>query len=150
MKLCLWIWQGRGQYNHAIMVNWRSGEHRAKSCAFTTSPWNINNTFALTNVLLKKQLTGSNLDSAIKHTVGHTVMTLTIIEDLADPANHISLNANWKDLLGLPGLGLPGLHFKRDSGGSRRRAVAHIQRAVAGLGRHRFRHDLNRERGLIL
>lgn len=100
------IWQGRGQYNHAMIVNWRAGEHRKHSAAFTMSPWNVNNTAALTNALLANKMIGSKLDKAIQHTVGHNVMMLTILEDLADPANSISLNPNWKDSLGLPGLRL--------------------------------------------
>ncbi|MBE2293903.1 MAG: GMC family oxidoreductase [Phycisphaerales bacterium] len=101
------LWQGRGQYNHAIMVNWRSGDHRKESAAFTMSPWNVNKTADLTNILLQSKLIGSKLDAAIPEAVGRTVMMLSILEDLANPDNGVSLNPNWKDALGLP-----GLHFK--------------------------------------
>ena len=102
------IWQGRGQYNHSIMVNWRTGAHRANSACFTTSPWNVNNTADLAKLLIEKQkLIGSALDRAIPETVGRTVMMLSILEDLASPDNHVSLNPNWKDAVGLP-----GLHFR--------------------------------------
>ncbi len=100
------LWQGRGQYNHSVISNWRSGDHRKESAAFTMSPWNVNNTVDITNELLQHKLIGSKLDEAIEHTVGHTLMTLSILEDPADPANHISLNKNWKDSLGLPGLNM--------------------------------------------
>ncbi|MFV0278366.1 MAG: GMC family oxidoreductase [Parahaliea sp.] len=101
------VWQGRGQYNHSIMLKWRIGEHRATSSAFTMSPWNVNKTTMLTNLLLQKKLIGSELDQAISRTVGHTVMMNSILEDLPTAGNAISLNSNWKDALGLP-----GLHFR--------------------------------------
>ncbi len=103
------IWQGRGQYNHAIIVNWRSGDHRKESAAFTMSPWNVNNTTAITNELLKNKLIGTDLDRAIPETVAHTVMMLSILEDLPERSNRITLNPNWKDSLGLPGL---NMHYR--------------------------------------
>ncbi len=98
------LWQGRGQYNHSIMVHRRSGDHRKNYAAFTMSPWNINNTVAITNALLEGKLIGSKLDAAIPRAVGQNLMTLTILEDLPNTENGVSLNQGWKDALGLPGL----------------------------------------------
>ena len=99
------LWQGRGQYNHSIVVNFRAGDHRKTSASFSMSPWNVNNTIDITALLLQNhRMIGSKLDEAIPHAVGHALMTLSILEDLPDPANRVSLNASWKDALGHPGL----------------------------------------------
>lgn len=69
-------------------------------------PWNTNFTAETANQLLDQKMIGSKLDAAIKHNSSRMLGNLVLTEDLADPGNFVSLNAGWKDQLGLPGINL--------------------------------------------
>ncbi len=99
------LWQGRGQYGHGTMMQRRNMQDRDKIPAFTMALWNENYTSQFTDILLKeKKQLGKPLESSIRDVVSRTFLNLVLSEDLPEKPNGITLNSNWKDSLGLPGL----------------------------------------------
>ncbi len=98
------VWAGRGQYSHGSMVHRRNMPDRDKIPGYTMALWNQNYTAQLTEMLIDNKMIGEELDKAIPETVGKSFINLTLMEDLPVMGNGISLNSNWKDALGLPGL----------------------------------------------
>lgn len=99
------LWSRRGQYGHGTMVQRRDLPDREKIPAFTMALWNQNYTTQLPDLLIREKKTiGSALDGGIRDRVSKIFLNLVLSEDLPEKANGITLNTNWKDSLGLPGL----------------------------------------------
>lgn len=100
------VWAGRGQFAHGALLQRRDLPDRNRIPSFYWAQWNPNPAAEIGAELVKAGLLGSQLDGAIRAMSSHMMMFEFISEDLPEAGNRVTLNSNWKDALGLPGLNL--------------------------------------------
>ncbi len=98
------LWSGRGQYSHGTVVERRNQSDRGTVPAYTMAPWNQNYMANFASLLIGQKMIGGKLDAALQQMGANTLINLVLSEDLPEPGNRLTLNPNWKDALGLPGL----------------------------------------------
>lgn len=99
------VWTGRGQFLHGSIMQRRNQKNRGSVPSARLDYENVNPLVAITEEVLKeKRFIGKAFDDEIEHRASRYVAMQMLSEDLPDPSNTISLNPNFKDALGLPGI----------------------------------------------
>lgn len=99
------LWQGRGPFISGAILDRRNLPDRDKLASLHYDILNINWTTEITAELLKrKKWLGTSLDEKIRRDLSQYIFIQSMAEDLPEPGNNVTINRNWKDSLGLPGL----------------------------------------------
>ncbi|MGF6917708.1 GMC family oxidoreductase [Paraburkholderia sp. 40] len=96
------LWPGRGPMEMTSIVNFRDGAFRSD---YSSKKLHLSNgvpTMGVTADLLKKGLTGAELDRQIRDRAARTLNINSFHEHLPEPQNRIVPSADHKDALGIP------------------------------------------------
>ncbi|MDE1182081.1 GMC family oxidoreductase [Paraburkholderia sp.] len=96
------LWPGRGPMEMTSIVNFRDGAFRSDYAAKKLHLSNGVPTMSVTADLLKKGVTGAELDRQIRDRAARTLNINSFHEHLAEPDNRIVPSADHKDSLGIP------------------------------------------------
>ncbi len=96
------LWPGRGPMEMTSVVNFRDGKFRSEYAAKKLHLSNGVPTMAITALLLKKGVTGAELDRQIRDRASRTLTINSFHEILPEPRNRIVPSADHKDALGIP------------------------------------------------
>jgi choline dehydrogenase-like flavoprotein len=142
------VWPYRGPLSTSGIENLSVGEFRAERGAFRIEigndghSWPTGAPISTANALIEKGLRGGELDSALKSETARHVRLASLVEQLPDPENRITLHPTEKDKYGVP---LPQIHYSVDGyvkGGLEAAAKAH-QEIFDALGTSQVHHDSN-------
>ena len=96
------LWPGRGPMEMTSIANFRDGAFRTDYAAKKLHLSNGVPTMSVTAALLKKGLTGAELDRQIRARAARTLNINSFHEHLAEPHNRVVPSADHKDALGIP------------------------------------------------
>jgi choline dehydrogenase-like flavoprotein len=96
------LWPGRGPMEMTSVVNFRDGKFRSEYAAKKLHLSNGVPTMAITAALLKRGVTGGELDREIRDRASRTLTINSFHEILPEPRNRIVPSADHKDALGIP------------------------------------------------
>jgi choline dehydrogenase-like flavoprotein len=102
------LWPGRGPMEMTSIVNFRDGAFRADYAAKKLHLSNGVPTMAVAADLLKKGVTGAELDRQIRDHASRMLSINSFHEHLPEPQNRIVPSADHKDALGIP---QPEIHY---------------------------------------
>lgn len=98
------LWTGRGSVQHGSIVNRRDEKTRSVHASTRYSFRNLAPNQDVTPALLRKGLTGKELDNEIRDYASRFMNISTMSEMLPSPGNRIAINNDYHDSIGLPGL----------------------------------------------
>jgi choline dehydrogenase-like flavoprotein len=142
------VWPYRGPLSTSGIENLSVGDFRAERGAFRIEigndghSWPTGAPISTANALIEKGLRGGELDSALKTETARHVRMASLVEQLPDPENRITLHPTETDKYGVP---LPQIHYSIDGyvkGGLEAAAKAH-QEIFDALGTSEVHHDSN-------
>ncbi|MHC1479538.1 GMC family oxidoreductase [Frateuria aurantia] len=113
------LWPGRGPQQQGGIMDWRDGDFRRRHTAGKHSLSNAVPNHDVAARLLAQGVIGSELNRRIREDSARWVSISTMLEQLPDPANRITLSSTRRDALGLP---MPDLY--NDPGDYLRAGVA--------------------------
>jgi choline dehydrogenase-like flavoprotein len=96
------LWPGRGPMEMTSIVNFRDGAFRTDYAAKKLHLSNGVSTLRVTSDLLKKGLTGAELDRQIRGRAARTLNINSFHEHLPEPQNRVLPSVDHKDALGIP------------------------------------------------
>ncbi|MDO5641538.1 MAG: GMC family oxidoreductase [Paracoccus sp. (in: a-proteobacteria)] len=100
------LWVGRGQNIHGAIMQRRNQPDRDRIPSTRYDLLNSPQSVGIADSALAERQIGAVLDRTIRDQSERIFTFEALTEDLPDPANAITLNAGYKDALGLPGLAL--------------------------------------------
>ncbi|HZH52705.1 MAG TPA: GMC family oxidoreductase [Microvirga sp.] len=111
------VWPYRGPLSTSGIENLRDGPFRAERPAFRVEigndgwSWPTNAPISTAQDLARAGLRGKALDAALRDRTSRHVRVASLVEQLPDPENRVSLDPAEKDMYGVP---LPRLHYRLD------------------------------------
>lgn len=95
---------GRGPINLLTCEQYRDGPWRSRYPGYTLSAHNHNFVQLMTDQALNRGLAPPGLDDDVRDRIARTVEFVSMTEQLADPANRVTLDAERRDRSGRPGI----------------------------------------------
>ena len=140
------VWPYRGPLSTSGIENLSTGDFRAERGAFRIEigndghNWPTGAPLTTAKELIAKGLRGAELDRALRDQTARHIRMASLVEQLPDPENRITLHPNEKDRYGVP---LPMIHYSIDDyvrDGLAAAAKAH-QEIFEALGTTETVHD---------
>lgn len=111
------VWPYRGPLSTSGIENLRDGAFRSERGAFRIEvgndgwSWPTGGPVVESADLVRQGLRGEELEAALAHQAARHIRLTSLVEQLPDPENRVSLDPEAKDVYGIP---LPRLHYDLD------------------------------------
>jgi len=112
------VWPYRGPLSTSGIENLRDGRFRSERGAFRIEigndgwQWPTGGPAVEAAALIQQGLRGEELDAALAHQAARHIRLASLVEQLPDPGNRVSLDPEARDVYGIP---LPRLHYDLDA-----------------------------------